>query len=49
MFECERLFGIAEGLKVQELIEARTGSPCPCKRNEPCLMLPTEVVVPEAV
>lgn len=40
MYECERLFGIEEGMRIQELVERQSGSPCPCKRGEQCLLLP---------
>lgn len=39
MYECERLFGIEEGLKIQEMVESGTGSPCPCKQGKPCLLI----------
>ena len=38
MYQCERLFGIDEGLKIRALVEAATGEPCPCKQGSPCLL-----------
>lgn len=38
MYQCERLFGIDEGLKIRGMVEAATGEPCPCKQGKPCLL-----------
>jgi hypothetical protein len=40
MHECERLFGVSQGLAIQALVESATGGLCPCKRGLQCLLTP---------
>ena len=43
MYECERLFGLARGIEIQNVVEDALGRPCPCKVNDECIL----TVLPE--
>lgn len=49
MYECERLFGPDRGSQLHEWIEAATEDSCPCKRGDPCPLLPPGGRVPVAL
>lgn len=40
MLECERLFGAARGLEIQQLVEGAFNETCPCKQGFRCPLLP---------
>lgn len=38
MRECERLFGLAEGVEIHSMVERVLGA-CPCARTRRCILL----------
>lgn len=45
MYGCEILFDREQAAAMQELIERKTGDPCPCKQGKACPLLPAGEVV----
>lgn len=39
MLGCELVWDHASGVRAQEMIEAATGLPCPCKRDLTCPLM----------
>jgi len=48
-YGCEVLFDEERGLAVQELVEAATGEPCPCKQGRACPLLDLKIQPAQAV
>ena len=38
MYECEKLFGLARGIEIQNVVEEALDRPCPCKVGERCIL-----------
>lgn len=45
MYQCEILFGLREGLRIQAVVETATGTPCPCKLGSQCILDLSPVVM----
>lgn len=44
---CEILFDEDEGRRMQKLVEAAVGGPCPCKTGRSCPLIPEQKVIVE--
>lgn len=42
---CEVVFGRERGAEVQAFLELATGHPCPCRRGQPCPLMPADSAV----
>lgn len=45
LLTCHTIFGVQRGDELLELIEETTGQPCPCRRGQPCPLMPNTAVV----
>lgn len=42
LLTCQAIYGVERGAELSVFIEGATGSPCPCKQNKPCALMPRQ-------